>query len=135
MEVIRTYYSPEEADAVVSYLKAYGVEAKIQDRNMLSVLPLDSVALGGYRLSVPTHQINESLLLLAEVKQAPNGSKGEGPAQQYFGDEYQEAQRQTPGGIGKIARFLVTIAIIFVVMVYLWTILFPDTSALIWTQW
>ena len=67
MQVIKIFYSPEEADAVAAYLVAHGQDARILDRNTLSVLPLDSVALGGYRLAVPAHQEERSRSLLASL--------------------------------------------------------------------
>ncbi len=82
MKVIRTFYGPEEAYATLSFLHAHGKNARLLDENTLSVLPLDSVALGGYRLAVPDEEAASSLLLLGHDRRDEAASK---PV--YFGDE------------------------------------------------
>ncbi|MEO1708403.1 MAG: hypothetical protein AAFR69_11820 [Pseudomonadota bacterium] len=84
MKTIKTYYGPEQAMTALSLLHAHGIEARLLDGATLSVLPLDSVALGGYRLAVPEAAAAQSLDLLIE-HDAP-GPAPEGRA--YFGDEY-----------------------------------------------
>ncbi len=84
MHVIRIYHSPEEAYTALSLLQAYGKDAKILDSATLSVLPLDSVALGGYRLAVPEHQVNEAMELLTSPPQGDDSPE----TRQYFGDEF-----------------------------------------------
>jgi len=87
MKVIRTFYGPEEAYAALSLLHAHGKNARLLDENTLSVLPLDSVALGGYRLAVPAEEAASSLLLLGHDRADLPPAK---PV--YFGDE---APRET----------------------------------------
>ncbi|MEL6507968.1 MAG: hypothetical protein AAGL18_08810 [Pseudomonadota bacterium] len=84
MITIKTYYGPEQAMTALSLLQAHGIEARLLDAATLSVLPLDSVALGGYRLAVPETLAARSLDLLAD-HDAP-GPAAEGRA--YFGDDY-----------------------------------------------
>ena len=84
MEVIRTFYSPEEAYTALSLLKAHGFHARLLDGETLSVLPLDSVALGGYRLAVLPHEAEGSLALLDDTE----GDELAAENRQYFGEEY-----------------------------------------------
>lgn len=84
MKVIHTFYGPEDAYAALSLLQAHGKQAHLLDSATLSVLPLDSVALGGYRLAVPDSQVDDSLDLLAR-QLAPDTPEEN---RQYFGDQY-----------------------------------------------
>ena len=88
MITVRIFHTPEEAWTARALLQAHGLDAQLPDDQTLSILPLDSVALGGYRLSVPEHQIEQANSLLEEIRQT-----GPAPARQYFGDEADEEHR------------------------------------------
>lgn len=112
MNVIRIFHSPEEAWTALSLLQAHQIDAQILDSQTLSILPLDSVALGGYRLAVPDHQAEDALGLLDDRQPQPAAPEN----RQYFGDEYQqEHDRPAPKKL-PIRLFIIGLALIFLFM-------------------
>ncbi len=112
MNVIRIFYSPEEAMTALSLLKAHGIEARILDSQTLSVLPLDSVALGGYRLAVLDDQAEQGLALLEDHQPHPIAPEN----RQYFGDEYEEEQERTGTSNNKRLLLIGLIGLLFVII-------------------
>lgn len=110
MQTIKTYYGPEQAMTAMSLLEANGIEARLLDGATLSILPLDSVALGGYRLAVPDALADRAIALLADHDAPAIDSEN----QQYFGDEYDDvvirAQRSKRA---RSQRLLLLIGLLF----------------------
>lgn len=110
VRTIKTYYGPEQAMTAMSLLQANGIEARLLDSATLSVLPLDSVALGGYRLAVHDDAAERAIDLLAE-HDAPAIDQ---QSQQYFGDEYDDEAVQAQRIKRKRAqRILLLIGLLF----------------------
>lgn len=62
-----TVYSPMDADLLVSRLVDGGIEAKLENRQTLSVFPVWTVALGGIRVVVPEAQYDSARILLEKL--------------------------------------------------------------------
>ena len=67
MKEIATYFDPEEAHIARGFLQANGFDARLADSHTLAAIPLDRIALGGYRLMVPQEQAYQAELLLRSV--------------------------------------------------------------------
>ena len=65
MIVIKRTHNQQEAKIIVSFLQANGVDAKLLDGAINSVLP---VAPGGVRVAVPDDQEPKALSLLREAE-------------------------------------------------------------------
>ena len=113
MQTIKTYFGPEQALTALSLLHAHGIEARILDSATLSILPLDSVALGGYRLAVPDGLETRALTLLAE-QDAPSTMPAIPPGKrQYFGNQHDDEQlRKTRAHQRHRRRILLVIGIV-----------------------
>ncbi len=115
MHVIRTFYSPEDAHTALSLLTAHGFNARLMDSQTLSVLPLDSIALGGYRLAVMEHEAEASLAFLEQYQPEfkPDMNK------EYFGDEKQldsSAPQNSHFSLGKILLIAALIAFVLLAL-------------------
>ncbi|MEM9015006.1 MAG: DUF2007 domain-containing protein [Pseudomonadota bacterium] len=64
MKVIKRIRNPQEADIIISYLNAHGVDAELLDGAINSVLPMP----GGVRIAVPDEQEAEALRLLSAAQ-------------------------------------------------------------------
>lgn len=62
-----TVYSPLDADLLVSRLVDEGIDAKLENRQTLGVIPIWTVALGGIRVVVPEHQYDAARVLLEKL--------------------------------------------------------------------
>ena len=62
-----TVYSPMDADLLVSRLVDEGIEAKLENRHTLGVMPIWTVAIGGIRVVVPESQYEAARILLEKL--------------------------------------------------------------------
>jgi hypothetical protein len=67
MRLLVTVYSPMHADLLVSRLVDEGIDARLENRATLSVMPIWTVALGGLKVVVPEEQYEEARLLLEKL--------------------------------------------------------------------
>jgi len=67
MRLLVTVYSPMDAELLVSRLVDEEIEARIENRHTLSVLPIWTVALGGLRVVVPEEQYEPARILLEQL--------------------------------------------------------------------
>ena len=94
----------------MSLLEANGIEARLLDSATLSILPLDSVALGGYRLAVPHALAERAIALLADHDAPATDIEN----QQYFGDDYDDAAVQAQRSKrARSQRILLLIGLLF----------------------
>ena len=115
MHVIRTFYSPEDAHTALSLLTAHGFNARLMDSQTLSVLPLDSIALGGYRLAVMEHEAEASLAFLEQYQPEIKSNTNE----EYFGDEEQLDRNATQNSQLSLSKILLIAALIAFVLIVL----------------
>ena len=66
--VLRTFDAPHEAELAAGYLRANGVQVRIDNDVLQGMNPLLSPMLGGVRVHVPAHRLKEALELLAETE-------------------------------------------------------------------
>jgi hypothetical protein len=69
--VVRTFDAPHEAELAAGYLRANGVQVRIDNDVLQGMNPMLSPMLGGVRVHVPAHRLKEALELLAEAEVEP----------------------------------------------------------------
>jgi hypothetical protein len=66
--VVRTFDAPHEAELAAGYLRANGVQVRIDNDVLQGMNPMLSPIFGGVRVHVPAHRLKEALELLAETE-------------------------------------------------------------------
>jgi len=66
--VVRTFDAPHEAELAAGYLRANGVQVRIDNDVLQGMNPMLSPILGGVRVHVQAHRLTEALELLAETE-------------------------------------------------------------------
>ncbi len=66
--VVRTFDAPHEAELAAGYLRANGVQVRIDNDVLQGMNPMLSPIFGGVRVHVPAHRLKEALELLAEAE-------------------------------------------------------------------
>jgi hypothetical protein len=66
--LVHSTYSWPEAEAVTAMLSAYGLEAMLPDRHMISTDWPAALSLGGFRIMVPERHKRDAEQLVAEFK-------------------------------------------------------------------
>jgi hypothetical protein len=79
MRLLVTVYSPVEADLLVSRLVDEGIDARLVNRQTLSIIPIWTVALGGIRVLVPGDQYDVALQLLEKLNAGETALPDEEP--------------------------------------------------------
>ena len=74
-----TVYSPVEADLLVSRLVDEGIDAHLENRQLLGMIPIWTVALGGIRVIVPEDQYESATLLLDKLNSGETALPDEEP--------------------------------------------------------
>src|SRR4051812_45678570 len=73
---IATFYSVQEAELLRAQLEGEGLEARLEGQHAVAVLPMHGLALGGVRVLVASHQVEQAKEMIAAF------SKEEGAADQ-----------------------------------------------------
>lgn len=69
--VVRTFDAPHEAELAAGYLRANGVQVRIDNDILQGMNPMLTPVFGGVRVHVPAHRLKEALELLAEAEVEP----------------------------------------------------------------
>jgi len=69
LRLVAHYYDRNEALIALGAVEAAGLVAFLENQAQMSVVPLEEVARGGYRLMVPEQELDDAIAVLQEARQ------------------------------------------------------------------